>query len=149
MIEYYSRNLAQTLTIAKNFSKILSEGDLVRFFGGLGAGKTSFIKGIAKGLGFPEDEVVSSSFIILREYKARFPIFHIDLYRLKSSQIPDEIYEVIFERKGLVLVEWPEKLEIERECFDIQIDFLSLSERRIKISSDYSALEKRLESLKK
>ncbi len=147
MREFFSKSFAQTFKIAERFSKVLVEGDLVRVSGGLGVGKTTFIKGIAQGFNFPKEEVLSSSFIILRRYEAKLPIFHIDLYRLKESQIPDEVYEIIFGGEGLVLIEWPERIKIRRDCFDIQIEFLSLSERRVLIKANSPRLEKRLKFL--
>ena len=79
--------------------------------GELGAGKTCFIKGIAIGLESKE-EVTSPSFSIIKEYSAKIPIFHFDLYRLdKSEEIEGLGYEEYFYGEGITLIEWANKIK--------------------------------------
>lgn len=137
MIRLVSSHPGQTLKIAKKFSKFLSSGDIVCFFGEIGSGKTTFIKGILKGLKVNPDEVTSSSFIIMKEYSARIPVFHIDLYRLRRKEIPwEQIYEKIYNRDSLVLIEWADRIERylkDIDFFKVHLEFLSLKKRNISI----------------
>ncbi len=87
---------------------------MVLLIGELGAGKTTFVKGIALGLGLKDlRQVCSPSFTILNIYQARFPVFHFDLYRLeKEGDILDLGWEDYLDR-GVVVVEWGEKVPFE------------------------------------
>ncbi len=90
------------------FAKNLKPGDVVALEGELGAGKTTICKGICKGLGF-EGMVNSPSYSIVREYPNNPPIYHLDLYRLKST---NDLYDIGIElftfSKGITLIEWPQ-----------------------------------------
>ena len=101
-------NEAETAAQGEKLGKILAKGDVVAFFGGLGAGKTAFIRGIAKGLGI-KASVSSPTFNIVNEYPGEPPLFHFDLYRLESD---DELYDIgwddYLERGGICAVEWSE-----------------------------------------
>ncbi len=79
--------------------------------GELGAGKTTFVKGVAKGLGVrSEKEVASPTFVLIHEYKGKFPVYHLDWYRLPAVEGPDELLaQECFEGAGVTLVEWPER----------------------------------------
>ncbi|MBN2119909.1 MAG: tRNA (adenosine(37)-N6)-threonylcarbamoyltransferase complex ATPase subunit type 1 TsaE [Candidatus Omnitrophica bacterium] len=148
MKKFVTKNLGQTLVLARKFSRILSKGDVVGFQGRLGAGKTTFIKGIAESFAIKPDEVTSSSFVILKEHRGRLPLYHVDLYRLNSRQIPDEVFELISDKKGLVLIEWADKIEIKGACFKIHIELKSLTSRKITISANTAGLMKKLSKLK-
>ena len=87
MIEIISKKSSDTFKLGKEFSEKLKRGDIVAFYGGLGVGKTVFIKGICKGLGVNND-VISPTFTIINEYNAGIKIFHIDFYRI------DEVNEL-------------------------------------------------------
>src|SRR5664279_4579612 len=82
----------ETLLAGEKFSKTLKAGDVVALNGDLGAGKTVFVKGIAKGLAIL-DIVTSPTFTILREYNGALPLYHFDVYRIAS---PDEMFEIGF-----------------------------------------------------
>lgn len=147
MRKFQSKSISQSFKIADRFSKILNDEDTVAFYGKLGSGKTTFIKRIAKNFGVPSNKVSSSSFVILREYNGNIPIFHVDLYRLNSRQIPDEVYECVYEKKGLVLIEWADKIRIDREHYKVSIDFLSLNERKISIKAEDYTKKKLLKKI--
>jgi len=147
MREFFAKNISQTRKIAGRFSKILNGQDTVGFWGSLGSGKTTFIKGIAGSFGIPQKNVTSGSFVILRRYQGEIPIYHVDLYRTAASQIPDEVYEAIFEKKGLILIEWAERIDITCEYFKIFIELISLDSRKITIDACGGSLKRRLNKL--
>ena len=146
MKEFLSKSTQDTSRLAKKFSKILTKGDVVGFSGQLGAGKTTFIKAIAKNLGV-KDEVTSSSFVILRQYEGKITIFHIDLYRLSLKQIPDDVYDCMYPAKGLALIEWADKIKLPKNNFSVEIELTSLSCRRIKIKAASRSSHQRLKKL--
>ena len=112
MAVYETGSRAETAALGERLAKVLRSGSLVLFTGGLGAGKTAFCEGIARGLGCT-DEVSSPTFALMNRYKGRIPVFHFDLYRLSG---PDEfeaagLYEW-FGGAGVCLVEWPETVDL-------------------------------------
>lgn len=135
MKKFISKNQKQTNEIAKEFVKTLKTGDIVLLQGDLGAGKTTFVKGIVSALHGNPDDVTSPTFTILNEYDLpQYPIYHFDLYRLSN---PNELYNIGYEEyfygDGVCFIEWPERAE---EFFDknvkiVQINKLGESQREI------------------
>jgi len=103
----------------------------VAFRGGLAAGKTTMVKGIAVGLGF-EETVTSPTFPIVTEYRGRLPLYHIDLYRIGSEEEIHDLglYEIL-NGEGVSVVEWSEKMKIPESAIVIDIRILSADERVI------------------
>lgn len=99
-----------TIILAKELSRHLKERDVLALTGELGSGKTVFVKGILEGFGIKREKVISPSFVLMQEYKAGFPIFHFDLYRIKDLR---ELYLVGFEQYlsdgGVSVIEWADK----------------------------------------
>ena len=114
MIETYEKickNLEDTKDLAKRFAKLVEEkGCFVNLYGEIGAGKTAFVKEVAKEIGI-EEKVTSPTFVILNEYHGgKLPMYHFDLYRLENEgvkTIMDELREYS-EGKQLTFVEWAE-----------------------------------------
>ena len=114
MIETYEKickNLEETKDLAKKFAKLVEEkGCFVNLYGEIGAGKTAFVKEVAKEIGI-EEKVTSPTFVILNEYHGgKLPMYHFDLYRLENEgvkTIMDELREYS-EGKQLTFVEWAE-----------------------------------------
>ena len=114
MIETYEKickNLENTKDLAKKFAKLVEEkGCFVNLYGEIGAGKTAFVKEVAKEIGI-EEKVTSPTFVILNEYHGgKLPMYHFDLYRLENEgvkTIMDELREYS-EGKQLTFVEWAE-----------------------------------------
>ena len=114
MIETYEKickNLEDTKDLAKKFAKLVEEkGCFVNLYGEIGAGKTAFVKEVAKEIGI-EEKVTSPTFVILNEYHGgKLPMYHFDLYRLENDgvrTIMDELREYS-EGKQLTFVEWAE-----------------------------------------
>lgn len=101
----------ETELVGETLAKTLSPSAVVALFGELGAGKTAFVRGLARGLGVAE-RVTSPTFTIVNEYTSgRLPLFHFDMYRLKSA---DELFDIGWEdylaRAGVCVVEWSENV---------------------------------------
>lgn len=106
-----SRSQEETENIGKKLSKVLTLGSVVALYGDLGAGKTAFARGIARGLGV-QGVVASPTFTIMHSYEeGRLPLYHYDVYRLSS---PDEVLETGWEEvaygDGVTVVEWAKKI---------------------------------------
>lgn len=102
----------QTQVVGEKLAKILHPGDVIAFFGDLGAGKTAFTAGLARGLGIHE-RVTSPTYTIVNEYlTGTMPLFHFDMYRLHSA---DDLFEIGWEdylqRGGVCAVEWSENVQ--------------------------------------
>ena len=126
----------ETQKFARNFAKKLKKGDIFCLTGELGSGKTTFIQGLAKGLGV-RGKVISPTFVLMNIYKGRIPLYHFDLYRLNST---DEIralgYEEFFYGEGAAVIEWAEKLKelLPAECVKIKVEILGKNKREIQIT---------------
>ena len=102
----------QTEALGKKLAGLLRPGDVIAYYGDLGAGKTAFTRGLAAGLGVTEC-VTSPTYTIVNEYlSGRMPLFHFDMYRLSSS---DELFDIGWEdylaRGGVCAVEWSENVQ--------------------------------------
>ena len=108
-----SHSAAETKKIGRALAKFLKAGDVVALEGNLGSGKTTLVKGIARGLGVASERTVSSpTFVLIHEYHGREKIFHLDWYRLKSlPDIDADLAGECFNAGGVTLVEWPERGE--------------------------------------
>lgn len=111
MLKLRTTSADETKRIGSKIGKILKAGDVVTLEGGLGAGKTTMVKGLAKGLGVrSEKKVLSPTFVLVHEYPGREKVFHIDWYRLKRVTGADAyLAEECFASEGVTLVEWPER----------------------------------------
>ena len=115
-MQFLSYSPAQTEAFGERLAAALHPGDIIAFRGGLGAGKTAFTRGLAKGLGITE-RVTSPTYTIVNEYlSGRLPLFHFDMYRLPSSEDLFDIgWEDYLERGGICAVEWSENVESAME----------------------------------
>ena len=125
---------AETFRLAEAVAAAFRGREVVLLSGGLGAGKTVFAKGLAAGLGVKDTtRVCSPSYTLINIYKGRFPIFHIDLYRLHSdSEIQDIGWEDCL-GEGVVVIEWAEKLAFPPDGIRVTIEFGEDDERTIRI----------------
>jgi len=134
-----SNSAKETMLLGEKISRYLTEGDVVLLMGPLGAGKTVFIKGILKGFGFKEKDVISPSFMIIREYKKKgLKIYHIDLYRVeKKEELLNLGYEDYFySPEGISLIEWGGRVEkIISKYIKVRINFKGFQERSIVITT--------------
>lgn len=97
------------MAFGERIASRLHGGEVIALIGGLGAGKTTLAKGIARGLGV-EDEVVSPSFTLIQQYEGRLGLTHIDLYRLDGAEEFEMIGEEFLYTDGVTLIEWAEKI---------------------------------------
>jgi len=121
-----SKSSKQTLQLGEKVGKNISQGVSIALKGELGAGKTTFVQGLAKGLGVSEKYYITSpTFNIINEYPAPlFTLCHLDLYRLGSA---DELEDIGFDdlvgENHIIIVEWPEILKDISYQFDVEIKF--------------------------
>ena len=137
MVTHISHSPAETEAIAKHFAKSIERGWLIGLAGDLGAGKTQFVRGFARGLGATE-RVHSPTFALLNSYESgRAPLYHIDLYRLDSDdQIVAAGLTDYFEPQGIAIVEWIDRWRgpLPRNFHRVEIEVLDDTRRRILIS---------------
>ncbi|NQV04541.1 MAG: tRNA (adenosine(37)-N6)-threonylcarbamoyltransferase complex ATPase subunit type 1 TsaE [Candidatus Omnitrophica bacterium] len=103
----------ETIQLAEQLARGLQKGDVLALYGDLGSGKTTFTKGIGKGLGVKDVRHINSpTFVLIKEYEARIPMYHLDLYRLDNiSDIEDIAVEEYIYGDGVAIVEWAEKIK--------------------------------------
>ena len=133
----------QTFAMGERLGKLLDHGIVISLTGELGAGKTTFVKGLAKGLGVPGTFYVTSpTYTIMNEYPGRLDLCHMDLYRLGTSDELDYIgfYEMISPDR-VIVIEWPEIIEPGTVGFDISITITTDKEMNREISFAASGLE--------
>lgn len=126
MEQYISNSPLETEIIAENFAKTLNGGEVIAFNGGLGMGKTCFVRGLARGLGFNGD-VTSPTFAIVNEYLGgKLDLFHFDMYRIESW---NDLYSVGYfdylSSGGVLAIEWSENIAEALENNTIYIDIVN------------------------
>jgi tRNA threonylcarbamoyladenosine biosynthesis protein TsaE len=138
--EYKSRNTEETEALGESFAKSLSPGAVVALYGGLGAGKTAFVRGMARGLGI-SCRVSSPTFTIVNEYKGERELAHFDMYRLNSA---DELFDIGWEdylsRGAVCAVEWSENVQDAFFGDEIKVTIEKLSDNARKITTEGAEL---------
>jgi tRNA threonylcarbamoyladenosine biosynthesis protein TsaE len=100
----------ETVAAGEGFGRTLAAGAVVLLYGQLGAGKTAFVRGLARGIGAPEDEVSSPTFTLIQEYAgSRLTLYHVDLYRLDPPEVDDLGLEELVGGDGIVAIEWADR----------------------------------------
>ena len=140
-----TKNPEETQALGEEIGKKLTSGDIVAITGELGAGKTCLTQGIGWGLGIDRKVYMTSpSFTLVKEYRGRIPVYHIDLFRLKRIE---EVYELpiedYFNGKGVTIIEWADKIEslLPQKHLRIDIEIISENERRIKMQRNSYEIE--------
>jgi tRNA threonylcarbamoyladenosine biosynthesis protein TsaE len=137
-VDFLSRSPEQTRRLGQRLGAALQPGDVICLQGELGAGKTTFVQGIAQGWG-SRDAVSSPTFITVNVYRNHDEkqLFHLDTYRLDSVGEAEELDLQSMQAQGPLLIEWPERMErlIPRERLWIKFEHVDPEERQMKMSS--------------
>jgi tRNA threonylcarbamoyladenosine biosynthesis protein TsaE len=149
-VDFLSHNPEQTRRLGQRLGAALQPGDVVCLQGDLGAGKTTFVQGVAQGWG-SRDAVSSPTFIIVNVYRNNNEkqLFHLDAYRLDSVGEAEELDLQSMQAQGPLLIEWPERMErlIPRDRLWIRFEHVDPEERQMKISSHGKRYDDLLELL--
>ena len=122
-----------TVDLGARLARSLEPGAVVLLEGELGAGKTAFVRGLAIGLGAPEEGVSSPTFTLIQEYRGRMPFLHADLYRISGAEVDDLGLDELG-RDGVVAIEWADKLARKPAgAVEVLIEDLGGDRRRITI----------------
>lgn len=127
---------SETVAAGEALGQTLKLGDVVLLFGELGAGKTAFVRGLARAVGADADEVSSPTFTIVQEYAgASTTLFHVDLYRLEPAEIDDLGLDDLISGDGIVAIEWAERWRGRPEdAIQVRIEEAGDERRTISIS---------------
>lgn len=134
MLDVVTNTSAETEAAGERLGSRLRKGDLLLLEGDLGAGKTTFVRGVARGMGSPA-HVASPTFQLVRVYPGRIQLAHVDLYRLEAST---ELAELGLEElldQGVVVVEWGNRLEAP-EAAMLSIEHLGGDRRRLRMKRE-------------
>jgi tRNA threonylcarbamoyladenosine biosynthesis protein TsaE len=157
-LEIQTKSSQSTIDLGKKFSKILKGGDIIILSGELGGGKTTFMSGLASGLGIKEN-LSSPSFTILNKYDAgKLKLVHIDFYRLDGIDEFDNIGldDHIYDGSSILCIEWGEKIRqyIKKDYLNISFDYIiedkeSMNRRIIRFFSSSDYWDNKLAKLKR
>ena len=141
----FVENLKETLNLGIKLSHNLNPQSIVLLQGPIGAGKTSFVQGIAKGLSISED-ITSPTFALSHHYSSgKIPLIHLDLYRLENSSSAKEVFlseeEEALQNKAILVIEWPELIEpLIKDFWKIEISYAKNYGRNYLISDPKNLL---------
>lgn len=136
MKKIITNNFVETQQIGLEFAKTLKGGEVICLYGDLGSGKTTFVQGLAKGLGI-EKKIISPTFIIMRTYRIQNSknFYHVDLYRIAESKDVESLglLEIMKDKDNIVVIEWPERIEdlLPEKRIDIIFAYLDEDKREI------------------
>ena len=150
-MEVFLKSVEETLRFGERLGKLLKAGDIIALTGELGSGKTTLVKGIARGMGVKDPSHVNSpSFVILKEHKGRIPLYHFDVYRLDDpSSMETTGYKDFFYGSGASVIEWASKIRelLPDEYLDVELTVTGEDERRLAIEGRgrrYDQISRRL-----
>ena len=124
----------ETAAVGERLARSLGAGDVVLLYGELGAGKTAFVRGMARGLAAPSEEVTSPTFTLIQEYRGRVPLFHVDLYRLETHEVEDLGLDELA-AEGVMAVEWAGRWSGRpRGACEVRIEDAGGDRRRIQVA---------------
>lgn len=135
-MEIITKNAQETFTFGKKIGSSLKEGSVIALVGELGSGKTTFIQGLAEGLGV-KSKIISPTFILMRKYDN---FYHLDLYRLEGN-LEEEIQnlgltDILQTKNSIVVIEWAEKIKDLLPKDTIWINFETIDDNERKITSE-------------
>jgi tRNA threonylcarbamoyladenosine biosynthesis protein TsaE len=152
-VELYVGSAEAMQQLGMKIASFLTKGDIVYLEGELGAGKTTLVRGIAQGMGYP-GKVTSPTFTIMNIYPARLEIYHFDFYRLEQGDLSDLGLDDYLAAEGVALIEWPEvgSDTLPPEALIISISLIDDDydrERQVKITARGDEYERKLKEIKK
>lgn len=131
--------------MSSHLASCLRRGDVVCLYGELGAGKTAFVKGLAKGLKINPLKVHSPTFTLMNIYEGKVPLYHFDLYRIKADDLFGLGYEEFFYGSGVAAIEWSERLEhlLPQVFWKVELRHAGEDRRHVFVSVQGEALTER------
>ena len=133
-----SNSEEETQLCAQRLAEQLKAGDIVLLQGDLGAGKTTFVKGLVQGFKLSPKKVNSPTFVLMNYYKGRLPIYHFDLYRLGNPKELDSLdFDEYFYGEGISVIEWPERLGDHKPKQFYLVEFKHKSEHQRQLCISY------------
>ena len=134
MLDVVTNSPAETEAAGEAFGRDLERGDLLLLAGDLGAGKTTFVRGVARGAG-SQAHVASPTFQLVRVYKGRIQLAHVDLYRIEGAAELGELGLDELLDQGAVLVEWGDRLDVQDAAL-LSIEHLGGDRRRLRLERE-------------
>lgn len=135
-VKFTTRSATETEQVAENFAQTLVGGEILLLKGDLGAGKTHFVKGLARGLGV-DDVVTSPTFALHNVYFGRLTLNHFDFYRIENSEEAEMLglNELFYDKNAVSAIEWSERVAdlLPPNCITVAIDKVSDSVRTITV----------------
>ena len=141
-LEITTHSREETEALGDRIGRAAKAGDVIALWGELGAGKTTLVRGIAKGLGIAPRDVTSPTFIIVHEHEGgRLPLFHVDMYRVSPAETGSIGWEETLASGGVTAIEWPDRVErdLPADRIDVRIEHGGGNERRFHIDAQGSA----------
>ena len=130
-----TRSEEETSAAGERLAGRISAGDVVLLYGDLGAGKTAFVRGLARGLGASPDDVSSPTFTLVQEYHGRVTLHHVDLYRVTEIEVSDLGLDELTAERSVVAVEWAERwADAPPGAWVVRISSEGEDQRRISIA---------------
>lgn len=129
-----SHSVEGTEKLGVELARSLRPGDVLALTGEIGSGKTTFVRGLAQGLGVPASSVASPSFVLVRVYRGRIPLVHADLFRLEG--LPEALsvgLEEFYDSDGVMAIEWADKIPgvLPEEFLEVRFEALDPETRRL------------------
>ena len=126
----------ETSLAGERLARSAAAGDVVYLYGGLGAGKTAFVRGLAGGLGASPEEVNSPTFTLIQEYRGSLDVYHVDLYRLEPREVDVLGLDELISSGGIVAIEWAERwADRPAGAVEVRIEDLGGDRRRISVAA--------------
>ncbi len=142
-MEVVTKSARETQKLGEKLANSLKGGSIIALFGDLGSGKTTFVKGLAKGLGIKE-RILSPTFVLIRQYLAInhqpsiINFYHVDLYRIEAVEEVKGIglEEIFTDEKGIVAIEWAEKIKtiLPKKRIEVYFEYAGEKQRKIEIN---------------
>ena len=138
MQKFLSKSYIETENIASKLAQTLKGTEIIAMFGGLGAGKTAFTRGLARGLGI-DDGVSSPTFALVHEYDGKYPVYHFDMYRITSAEDLEAAgFFDFMNSESVIAAEWSENItdELPDDTIFIDIERIDDDTREITVTGD-------------